>query len=85
MIEPAACKLSPRETQVVRELLTGARNREIGCRLGLTEATIKVCLYNVAKKLNTHNRVEIALWAERSGLFTLAPTAFSAAVHAATH
>jgi two-component system, NarL family, nitrate/nitrite response regulator NarL len=75
VVEPATGKLSLRENQVVRELLTGARNREIACRLGLTEATVRVYLHAIGQKLNIHNRVEIALWAVRSGLFTPDPIA----------
>jgi DNA-binding NarL/FixJ family response regulator len=61
--------LTPRETDVVRELLTAVGNKEIAFRLGLTEGTVKYYFTHLANKLSVPNRVGIALWAERSGLF----------------
>ena len=61
--------LTPRETDVVRELLSAAGNKEIAFRLGITEGTVKCYFVHLANKLNVSNRVGIALWAERSGLF----------------
>jgi DNA-binding NarL/FixJ family response regulator len=61
--------LTPRQTDIVRELLSAAPNKEIAFRLGLTEGTVKCYLNALGNKLNIPNRVGIALWAERSGLF----------------
>ena len=64
-----AKNLTRREFDIVRELLTGAANKEISFRLGLTEGTVKVYINKLADKLNIRTRVGIALWGERSGLF----------------
>jgi hypothetical protein len=48
---------------------TGAANKEIAFRLGLTEGTIKADFVKLASKFHVGSRVEMALWAERSGEF----------------
>ena len=50
--------LSPKERLVLRELVTGASNREIASRLGLEEATVKFHLRRIFRKLGTKNRGE---------------------------
>jgi len=64
--------LTPREMDLLRELVRGdggEQNKEIGFRLGLTEATVKVYLHNLQKELNLRSRTALALYAERSGMF----------------
>jgi len=64
--------LTPREMDLLRELVRGDggdQNKEIGFRLGLTEATVKVYLHNLQKQLNLRSRTALALYAERSGMF----------------
>ena len=66
--------LTPREISVLRELVKGsggASNKEIGARLGLSEDTIKIHFNRMLTKTGMNNRVELALWAERSGMFAL--------------
>jgi DNA-binding NarL/FixJ family response regulator len=62
-------RITPRENDLLRELLTGAANKEIAFRLGLTEGTIKVYFAKLSSKLAVGSRVGMALWAERSGAF----------------
>jgi len=62
-------KLTTRETDTLKELLTGASNKEIGDRLQLTRGTVGVYLTHVRQKLRLSTRVGLALWAERSGTF----------------
>jgi DNA-binding CsgD family transcriptional regulator len=64
-----ARRLTRREFDIVRELLTGASNKEIAFRLGLVEGTIKVYFKKLADKLDIRSRVGMALWGERSGMF----------------
>jgi DNA-binding CsgD family transcriptional regulator len=48
--------LSPRESEVLRELLTGARNIEIAARLGISERTVKAHLAHIYQKLGVDSR-----------------------------
>ena len=49
--------LTPRETDVVRESLSAAGNKEIAVRLGLTENTVKCYVFHLANKLHAPNHV----------------------------
>lgn len=54
--------LSRREAEVLESVACGLTNKEIGCLLGLTEATIKVYVRQMMLKLDLRNRVELTLW-----------------------
>lgn len=53
--------LTPRERELATLVASGLRNREIAARLGISEGTAKLHLYNVYKKLGVANRVELAI------------------------
>jgi DNA-binding NarL/FixJ family response regulator len=44
------------------------RNRAVAIRLGISEGTAKLHLYNVYKKLDVANRVELVLRMRRAGV-----------------
>jgi DNA-binding NarL/FixJ family response regulator len=69
MIAPLTSKLTPRMTDIVRELLDGASNKEIGARLGLRETTMKVYFSRLFEITGCKSRTELALAADRSGRF----------------
>lgn len=54
-------ELTPRERELAALVASGLRNREIASRLGISEGTAKLHLYNVYKKLGVANRVELAI------------------------
>jgi DNA-binding NarL/FixJ family response regulator len=60
--------LSAREREIVRLVVTGLSNKEIGRRLGLTEGTIKIRLHTLYKKIGVSSRTELAarIFATRS-------------------
>ena len=60
--------LSDREREVLRCLNEGHSNKVIARRLDTTEATVKVNLKAVLRKLNVANRTEAAIWVVRQGL-----------------
>ena len=60
--------LTPRDIDLLRELHTGASDKEIAARLGLTAGTIKVYLTRIRERLGDMSRVQLALWVERGGL-----------------
>lgn len=41
---------TPREAQVIDLLAEGLSNEEIGARLGITKATVKICNYRLYRK-----------------------------------
>lgn len=61
-------KLSDRETEIVRLLSEGASNKVIANKLTITEATVKVHLKSILRKLGLENRTQAAIWAVRHGL-----------------
>jgi DNA-binding NarL/FixJ family response regulator len=52
-------RLTPRETQVLRELEQGLSNRQIARRLFLSEATVKVHIRHIYEKLGVRTRAEL--------------------------
>ncbi len=60
--------LTAREIEVLRELGTGASNRDIAKRLYISENTVRNHVRNILDKLHVSNRVEAATYAVREGL-----------------
>lgn len=58
--------LSPRQCQVVKLVAEAKLNKEIAYELGLTESTVRLYVSAIFRKLNFHNRVELATWYARS-------------------
>lgn len=56
-------QLSARDQSIVRLVVSGLRNRDIGERLGMTEGNVKVTLHRIYERLNVANRVELAMLA----------------------
>ena len=61
-------KLSPREIDVLKHLAGGASNKIIARACDLAEATVKIHVKNVLRKLKTQNRTQAALWAVEHGI-----------------
>jgi two-component system, NarL family, nitrate/nitrite response regulator NarL len=59
--------LSLRETEILQCLLRGESNKLIAHRLHITEATIKVHIKSVLRKIKVTNRTQAAIWAHRRG------------------
>lgn len=60
--------LTPRESDVVRQVAQGQRNKEIARSLGISEGTVKMHLHNLYEKLGVSSRTELALLAKEQGL-----------------
>ncbi|MGA7616488.1 MAG: response regulator transcription factor [Thermoanaerobaculia bacterium] len=60
--------LSPRETDVVRMVAEGLRNKEIAMKLSISEGTVKSYLHTIYEKLQVHGRVELTLYAQEKGI-----------------
>jgi len=55
--------LSPREGQILQCLVDGLSNKEIARRLSLAEATVKVYVKGLLRKIQAGNRTQAAVWA----------------------
>jgi len=55
--------LSPRETDILSLLAEGQPNKVIANHLGTTEATVKVQLRRILRKIGAQNRTQAAIWA----------------------
>ena len=66
MITPK--KLTARELDVVKLIVSGMRYREIADSLGLSYETVKTYVGRIRKKLGVGSKTEIAMWAIRNGI-----------------
>ena len=60
--------LSPRELDVLRALVEGISNRQIGEMLGLQEVTVKLHLRRIYKKVGVSNRTQAVKLAMENGI-----------------
>lgn len=69
MVAPdVAAGLSPREGEILREIVQGASNKEIARRLGIAETTVKIHVQHILRKLGLSSRVQVAVWASERGI-----------------
>jgi DNA-binding NarL/FixJ family response regulator len=62
------CELTARETEILRLMAEGKRNREIADALFLSEKTVKNYISSILFKLQVNSRTEAALLAVKRGL-----------------
>jgi DNA-binding NarL/FixJ family response regulator len=67
--QPPDC-LTPRETEVIRHVATGADNAEIASMLSVTEATVKTHLNRAMAKLGLRSRAQVVVFAYETRLVT---------------
>mgnify|MGYP000622159682 CR=1 FL=1 len=60
--------LSDREMEILRCLVNGDANKVIANRLDITEATVKVHMKSLLRKIKAGNRTQAAIWALNHGL-----------------
>jgi two-component system nitrate/nitrite response regulator NarL len=60
-----AGKLSGREAQILSHLTLGASNKLIARELGVAEATVKVHVKAILRKVKAANRTQAAMWAQQ--------------------
>jgi DNA-binding NarL/FixJ family response regulator len=63
--------LTPREIEVLRQVASGNRNRDIAERLFISEETVKVHVKHIMDKLGAHDRTEAVSIAIRRGIIQL--------------
>lgn len=59
--------LTRRETEILDCLTAGSSNKQIARDLGITEATVKIHMKSLIRKIGVRNRTQAALWAINSG------------------
>ncbi len=62
--------LSERENQILHFLTSGATNKAIARELRITEATVKVHVKSLLRKIHASNRTQAAIWALNSNSAT---------------
>ncbi|MBO7450545.1 MAG: response regulator transcription factor [Clostridiales bacterium] len=60
--------LTDREADVLRELVSGASNKEIAETLNIAEKTVKMHVTNMLQKTGYHSRLELAVRARHYGI-----------------
>lgn len=67
-VRRSADDISDQERQVLRCLVGGLSNKTIAQRLNVSEATIKVRMKGLLRKINATNRTQAAIWALDHGI-----------------
>ena len=57
-----AKQLSPREITILRCLIEGDSNKRIARKIDIAEATVKVHIKAILRKIRVHNRTQAAIW-----------------------
>jgi two-component system nitrate/nitrite response regulator NarL len=74
--------MTPREIEILQALVTGASNKMIANRLGIMEATVKVHLKTLLRKIDVNNRTQAAIWAMNNGFTADSAPVPTRALHA---
>lgn len=61
-------RISQREEQILQRLMVGDSNKVIAAKIGITEATVKVHLKSLLRKIGATNRTQAAIWAMNNGV-----------------
>jgi DNA-binding NarL/FixJ family response regulator len=65
-----APQLSPREKSILRCLIEGDSNKCIARKIDIAEATVKVHVKAILRKIRVHNRTQAAIWGVNNGSLT---------------
>ena len=57
-------KLTPTQLKVLQGVHSGLLNKQIAYNLGIAEATVKAHMTALMRKLNVHNRTQVAIAAQ---------------------
>lgn len=66
---PPSIRLHHREEQVMRGVMRGGSNKEIGRRLNISEKTVKHYMTSLMNKFHVRNRLELVLEVRKSEAF----------------
>src|SRR6476619_8470323 len=65
--DTVAPQLSPREKSILRCLIAGDSNKGIARKIDIAEATVKVHVKGILRKIRVQNRTQAAIWAMNHG------------------
>jgi DNA-binding NarL/FixJ family response regulator len=68
--DPLAPQLSPREKSILRCLIEGDSNKCIARKIDIAEATVKVHVKAILRKIRVQNRTQAAIWGMNNGSLT---------------
>jgi two-component system nitrate/nitrite response regulator NarL len=74
-----APRLSDRQRTILGCLLEGDSNKTIARKMAIAEATVKVHIKAILRKIRVHNRTQAAIWAMNNSLFNSAKNEGSSA------
>jgi two-component system nitrate/nitrite response regulator NarL len=60
---PGAPRLSAQESRILQHLIEGHSNKVIARNIDIAEATVKVHIKAILRKIQVHNRTQAAIWA----------------------
>jgi DNA-binding NarL/FixJ family response regulator len=66
-VDDPAPQLSPREKLILRCLIDGDSNKSIARKMNIAEATVKVHVKAILRKIRVHNRTQAAIWGMNNG------------------
>jgi two-component system nitrate/nitrite response regulator NarL len=69
--DPIAPQLSPREKLILRCLIDGDSNKCIARKIDIAEATVKVHVKAILRKIRVQNRTQAAIWGMNNGSLAL--------------
>jgi len=61
-------RLSPREFEVLGHVLSGAMNKQIAARLGISERTVKLHRRSISSKVGVHSTAKLVSWVREAGI-----------------
>jgi DNA-binding NarL/FixJ family response regulator len=62
-VDSGSTQLSPQEERILSSLTEGRPNKVIARELGIADATVKIRVKHIFRKLRVHNRTQAAAWA----------------------
>lgn len=66
--QEVARELTPRELEIVLQVVAGLHNKEIAKRLFISEGTVKMHLHSIYQKLGVDSRLRLTRYAQEKGL-----------------
>jgi two-component system nitrate/nitrite response regulator NarL len=72
-VQRSSSSLSPQERRILLSLVDGHPNKLIAGQLGIADATVKVHIKNIFRKIGVDNRTQAAMWAMNNILPPTAP------------
>lgn len=61
----SAARLTPREREIIEQIMRGAKNKDVAAALGITAGTVKVHLMHIFEKTGVKDRLELAIQGPR--------------------